>query len=116
MTLELSRQRMREHALSQFKHIRTCVLARELCVLVRLNRVALNRKDVQGCCSLIANLCKEAGCEEPSEMCGKAAEAVMKDEETYLQLCEESCKKCGEQRKPRRAKPKEARETTHYVA
>jgi len=116
MTLELSRQRMRERALNQFRHLRTCVLARELCVLVRFNRVAFNKKDAHECCSLIAKLCKEAGCEEPSELCSKAAEAVLKDEETYLQVCEESCKKCGEQREPRRPKPGETRETTHYVA
>lgn len=116
MTLELSRQRMREHALKQFQHLRTCVLARELCVLVRFNRVAFNKKDVQECCSFIAKLCKEAGCEEPSELCSKAAEAVLKDEKTYLQLCEESCRKCGEQRRPRRPKPRETTETTHYVA
>jgi len=107
---------MREHALNQFRHLRTCVLARELCVLVRFNRVAFNKKDAQECCSFIAKLCKESGCAEPSELCGKAAEAVLKDEETYLQLCEESCRKCGEQRQPRRQKPPETTETTHYVA
>jgi len=84
--------------------------------LVRLNRVAFDKKDVQACCSFIAKLCKEAGCGEPSELCSKAAEAVLKDEKTYLQLCEESCRKCGEQRRPRRPEPGETRETTHYVA
>ena len=115
MTLEISRQRMREHALNQFQRLKTCVLARELCVLVRFNRVAFDTKDVQECCSFIANLCKEAGCEEPSELCAKAAEAVPKDENKYLQLCAESCKKCGEQRKPTRSQSR-PRETTHYVA
>ena len=52
MTLEISRQRMRENALRQFRQIKTCVLARELCALVRLNRVSFEKKDVQDCCSL----------------------------------------------------------------
>jgi len=54
-------------------------------------------------------LCKEAGCEEPSELCGKAAENVLASEEKYLELCEQSCKKCGEARQP------QAKET-RYVA
>jgi hypothetical protein len=102
MTLELTRQKMRERALAQFKQLKTCVLARELCVLVRLNRAAFNKKDAKDCCTFISKLCKEAGCEETSELCRKAAEAVMKDEETYLELCLESCRKCGESKRPRK--------------
>lgn len=113
MTLELSRQRIRERALDRFKQLRTCVLARELCLLVRSNRVTFNLKDVHDCCTFIAKLCQEAGCKEPSEMCDKAAEAVLKSEERYLELCEQSCKKCSESRRPR--KPSRD-ETTYYVA
>jgi len=119
MTLELTRQKMRERALDQFKQIRTCVLARELCVLVRLNRAAFNKEDAKNCCAFISKLCKEAGCDEPSELCGKAAEAVMENEEAYLELCGESCRKCGESRQPRKAKPEmivESEGTRPYVA
>jgi len=98
--LELSRQKLREEALKRFQFIRTCVLARELCLLVRTNRVAFNAKDAQACCSFISSLCKEAGCEEPSGLCGKAAEAVVTNEEKYLEFCQQSCMKCGESRQP----------------
>ncbi|MDH5391248.1 MAG: hypothetical protein OEX10_08875 [Candidatus Bathyarchaeota archaeon] len=113
MALELSRQRVRERALDRFKQLRTCVLARELCLLVRSNRVTFNLKDVEDCCVFIAKLCGEAGCEEPSELCSKAAESVLKSEERYLELCEQSCKKCSESRRPR--KPSRM-ETRYYVA
>lgn len=100
MVLELSRQKARKQVLNQFKHFRTCVLARELCLLVRTHRAVLNKKDVRDCCSFISKLCKGAGCKEPSELCEKAAEAVMESEEKYLELCEQSCKKCSESRQP----------------
>jgi len=106
--LELSRQRMRKRTLNQFKHIRTCILARELCLLVRTNRVVFNAKDAHECCAFVSKLCKEAGCEEPGDLCGKAAEAVLTSEEKYLQLCEQSSMKCGESRRP-------APERTAYV-
>ena len=112
MALELSRQRMRTQALDRFKFVKTCVLARELCLLVRTNRVAFNKEDVQECCGLISKLCREAGCEEPSEICAKASEAVTESEESYLNFCEQSCQKCGESRRPVRAKP----ERNVYVA
>ena len=107
--MELSRQRMREHTLDQFKHIRTCILARELCLLVRTNRVAFNAEDAREHCAFIAKLCDEAGCKEQSDLCSKAAEAVLTSEEKYLELCEQSCMKCGESRRP-------APERTTYVA
>ena len=113
MTLEITRQKMREHTLDRFKHIRTCVLARELCMLVRANRVALTKEDAHQCCSFIAKLCKEAGCDEPSELCSKAAEAVLGSEEEYLKLCEQSMRKCSESRRPRRVGPERQ---VHYVA
>jgi len=113
MTLELSRQKMREQALDRFKHLRTCVLARELCLLVRANRVTFDVKDAHDSCAFIAELCREAGCEEPSALCSKAAEAVLKSEEKYLELCEQSCGKCSESRLPKR--PQRA-ENAYYVA
>ncbi|KPV61660.1 MAG: hypothetical protein AOA66_1630 [Candidatus Bathyarchaeota archaeon BA2] len=111
--MELTRQRIREQALQRFKHTRTCVLARELCLLIRTNRVALNPKDVADCCSFISTICKEAGCTEPSEICQKAAEAVLTSEERYLDLCMQSCQKCGESRRPA---ARQIRERTTYVA
>ncbi len=102
---------MREKTLSRFNYVRTCVLARELCLLVRTNRVAFNREDVKHCCGSISKLCEEAGCIEQSELCNQAAEAVEKDEEEYLELCKQSCLKCGEAREPQTAKKK-----TSYVA
>ncbi len=101
---------LREKTLSRFNYVRTCVLARELCLLVRTNRVAFTPEDVQQCCSSISKLCKEAGCIEQSELCQQAAEAVSKDEEKYLELCQQSCMKCGEAREPM---PKKK---TSYVA
>jgi len=113
--LELTRQTIREQALQRFKHIRTCVLARELCLLIRTNRVALNPKDVADCCDFISTLCKEAGCTEPSELCQKAAESVLESEEQYLDLCMQSCQKCGESRRPD-ARSGPIRERRTYVA
>lgn len=97
--MELSRQRLREQTRSRFKYIRTCVLARELCLLVRSNRGALDKEDVKECCLHISKLCKESGCEEQSELCKKAVEAL-DDEAKYLELCQQSCIKCGESKTP----------------
>jgi len=108
--LELSRQKLREQTLSRFKYIKTCILARELCLLVRTNRVAFDTKDAHECCSYISQLCKEGGCEEQSNLCSKAAEAILESEEKYLDLCAQSCMKCGESRRPVAKKP------TNYVA
>ena len=94
--MEITRRKLREQTLQRFHQIRTCVLARELCLLIRSNRVALDPKDVHECCTFIAKLCAEAGCKEPSELCAKAAEAVLTDERRYLELCEQSCLKCAE--------------------
>jgi len=110
ISLELSRQRLREQVLSRFKYIRTCVLARELCLLVRTNRMAFNLKDAHDCCAFISQLCAEAGCKEPSDLCKKAAHAVLDSEEKYLELCAQSVVKCGETRRPRPQKK------TQYVA
>lgn len=108
--MELSRQKLREQTLSRFKYIKTCILARELCLLVRTNRVAFDTKDAYECCSYISKLCREAGCEQQSELCGKAAEAILESEERYLDLCTQSCMKCGEARRPKAKRP------TNYVA
>ncbi len=102
MALEISRQKMRQQAMDRFKYIRTCVLARELCLLVRTQRATLNKEDVRDCCGFISKLCKEAGCGEPSGLCAKAAKAIMNSEEDYLNICTQSCQKCGESRRPTR--------------
>jgi len=99
--LEISRKKMREEVLERVKYVKTCVLAREVCLLVRTNRAVLEPKDVEDICKSISNLCKEEGCLEQSEMCRKAAEAVgTKEEAKYLELCAQSCMKCGEARQP----------------
>ncbi len=100
MSMELSRQQLREQTLGRFKQVKTCVLARELCLLVRTNRVAFNVKDAQECCKFISTLCSEAGCDEQSQLCAKAADIVTESEEKYLDLCQQSCMKCGESRRP----------------
>jgi hypothetical protein len=99
--VEISRKNLRDEVLERIKYVKTCVMARELCLLVRTNRAVLEPKDVQEVCQFVSNLCKEAGCVEPSELCMKAANAVgSADEEKYLELCAQSCVKCGEARRP----------------
>lgn len=99
--MEISRKKLREEILERIKFMRTCVLAREICLLVRSNRAVLDPKDVQDVCMSISKLCKEEGCEEASEVCRKAAEAVGSGEEAkYLEFCAQSCMKCGEARQP----------------
>ena len=110
--MEISREKARSQVLEQFKYIKTCILARELCLLVRTHRAVLEKEDVQTCCSFISEMCKEAGCEESSDLCAKAAEAVIESEEEYLKLCEQSCKKCSESRLPKR----QMSEKATYVA
>ena len=99
--LKISREQARKHVLDQFKYVKTCILARELCLLIRTHRAVLEKEDVHACCSFISKLCLETVCEEASE-CAKAAEAVLGSEEEYLELCEQSCKKCSESRLPKR--------------
>ncbi len=97
---EISRKNLRNEVLERIKYVKTCVMARELCLLVRTNRAILEPMDVQEVCKFVSNLCKE-GCVEPSELCMKAANAVgSADEEKYLELCAQSCVKCGEARRP----------------
>ena len=99
--MEISRKKVREEVLARVKYMKTCVLAREVCLLVRTNRAVLEPKDVQEICLYISKLCKEEGCQEPSDFCRKAAEAVGSSEELkYLDLCAQSCLKCGEARQP----------------
>lgn len=110
--LELTVERARTQALDQFKYARTCMLARELCYVIRMERAVFEKEDVHKCCSFVSELCKEAGCDEASDTCAKAAEAVLASEETYLELCEQSCKKCSESRRPKAPLP----DKTTYVA
>jgi len=99
--VEISRKKLREEVLERIKYVKTCVMARELCLLVRTNRAVLEPKDVQEICRYISTLCKEEGCNEPSELCQKAANALaVQDEARYLELCAQSCVKCGEARRP----------------
>jgi hypothetical protein len=99
--LEVSRRKLREEVLKRIQYVKTCVMARELCLLVRTNRAVLEPKDVQDVCLYISNLCREEGCVEASELCQKASEAVgAGDEEKYLELCAQSCVKCGEAKRP----------------
>lgn len=100
--MEISRKNLRNEVLERIKFVRTCVMARELCLLVRTNRAVLEPKDVQEICQYISNLCREEGCSEPSELCTKAASAIgSNNEERYLELCAQSCVKCGEAKRPR---------------
>lgn len=89
------------------------MLARELCLLIRRNRVVLNKEDVKKCCLFVSGLCKEAGCTEPAELCRKAAEAVVNSEEEYLELCRKAMHACGESRRPTRTREEKK---TMYVA
>ena len=99
--MEISRNNVRKEVLERIKYVKTCVMARELCLLVRSNRAVLQPSDVQEVCQYISKLCKEEGCNEPSEMCVKAANAISKDDEAkYLDLCAQSCVKCGEAKRP----------------
>jgi hypothetical protein len=103
--LALSRERARNQVLNQLKKVKTCALALELCLLIRTHRAILERKEVHDYCTFISKLCTEAGCAETGELCEKAAKAVLQSEETYLELCERSCKKCVELRLPKRQLP-----------
>jgi hypothetical protein len=99
--VEISRKKLREEVLERIKYVKTCVMARELCLLMRTNRAVLEPKDVKEVCLYVSNLCKEEGCSEPSKLCEKAAAAVgSKEEEKYLELCAQSCVKCGEAKRP----------------
>jgi hypothetical protein len=99
--VEISRKKLRDEVLERIKYVQTCVMAREICLLVRTNRAVLDPKDVQEICLSISKLCKERECEEASELCHKAADAVgTGDEEKYLELCAQSCMKCGEAKRP----------------
>ena len=100
-SLEISRKKLREEVLERIKYVQTCVLAREICLLVRTNRAVLEPNDVHDICLSISKLCKECGCQEASDLCNKASEAIGSgDEGKYLELCTQSCMKCGEARKP----------------
>jgi hypothetical protein len=100
-SVEISRKKMRDDVLARVKYLKTCVLAREICLLVRTNRAVLDPKDVEEMCLSIADLCREEGCQEPSDICRKAAEAAGSgDEAKYLEMCAQSCLKCGEARQP----------------
>jgi hypothetical protein len=110
--LALSCDRARKQALDLLKHTRTCGLALELCLQIRAHRAVLEKQDVHDYCDFVSKLCEEAGCQEASELCAKAAEALLRSEEAYLEFCGQSLKKCSESRQPRGQPPKR----TTYVA
>jgi len=110
--LRISWEKARREALGQINYIKTCVLARELCLLIRTHRAVLEKKDIHYYCGFISNLCNEAGCKEAGELCAKAAEVVIISEEKYLALCEQSCKKCIDSIRPKG----QPLEKTVYVA
>ena len=100
--MEISRKNLRKEVLERIKFVKTCVMARELCLLVRTNRAVLEPQDIKEICTYISNLCREEGCKEPSDLCTKASEAIgTENEEKYLDLCAQSCVKCGEAKRPR---------------
>ena len=97
-SVEISRKNLRSEVLERIKYVKTCVMARELCLLVRTNRAVLEPKDVQEVCQYISTLCKEEGCSEPSEICTKAAKAVgSADEEKYLDICVKAAQNVAKQ-------------------
>jgi hypothetical protein len=99
--VEISRKKLRAEILKRINYVKTCVMARELCLLVRSNRAVLEPQDVREICLYISNKCKEEGCDEPGDLCMRAANAInSKDEEKYLDLCAQSCMKCGEAKRP----------------
>ena len=99
--MEISRKNLRKEVLERINFMKTCVMARELCLIVRTNRAILEPQDVKDVCEYISTLCSKEGCSEPSELCSKAAYAIgTSDEEKYLDLCVQSCAKCGEARRP----------------
>ncbi len=105
--MEISRKKLRDEVLERVKYVKTCVLAREVCLLVRTNRAVLNPDDVKEVCTYVSTLCRDSGCKDASETCLKAAEAVgTANESKYLDLCTQSCMKCGEARKPTEMKDK----------
>ncbi|MDR1992133.1 MAG: hypothetical protein LBQ98_01315 [Nitrososphaerota archaeon] len=98
--MEISRKRLREEVLERIKFMKTCVLARELCLVTRTQRAVLEPQDVKDICQYISELCHENDCKEPSELCAKAATTMgLGDERKYLDLCTQSCVKCGEDRR-----------------
>ncbi len=57
--MEISRKNLRNEVLERIKYVKTCVMARELCLLVRTNRAVLEPKDVQEICQYISNYAKK---------------------------------------------------------
>jgi hypothetical protein len=100
--LRISREKARRDVLDQITYAKTCVLARELCLIVRTHRAVLEKEDITDLCGYLSGLCKEAGCKEAIALCAKAAETIIESEKKYLSLCEQSCEKCSESRLPKK--------------
>ena len=56
--MEISRKNLRNEVLERIKFVKTCVMARELCLLVRTNCACLEPEDVKEICQYISNLCR----------------------------------------------------------
>lgn len=96
-SMKLELQKARENTLKKLNIIRSCGLARNLCMVIRVHRAVLTVEDINKWCSFVSGLCKTVpNCTEQAELCRRAAEAVLKDEQKYLDICMESCKKCGQ--------------------
>ncbi|MGB9672245.1 MAG: hypothetical protein ACPLZY_03770 [Candidatus Norongarragalinales archaeon] len=71
--------------------LKTGVLARELCLLIRHNRAVLEPKNLQKICLHISGLCEEVECNVPSYLAaGQPKPSVPTDEGKYLELCTKS--------------------------
>ncbi|NLE06724.1 MAG: hypothetical protein GX638_18230 [Crenarchaeota archaeon] len=70
-------------------------------MVVRTQRAVLEPEDVVSICRYVSSLCKEEkDCAEPSSLCLKAANALESgDEKKYLELCMQSCRKCGQSKR-----------------
>lgn len=92
--LKISREKAKRELLDQVNYAKTCVLSRELCLIIRTHRAILEKQDAKDWCGFISDLFEEAGCKKATELCAKAAQAVLESEEKHLLLCEQSCRKC----------------------
>ena len=100
--MEISRKNLRNEVLERIKFVRTCVMARELCVLVRTNRAVLEPEMCRKSVVTYRTSAKKKAAVNQATYATKAAKAIGSgDEEKYLDLCAQSCVKCGEAKSPR---------------
>ena len=58
-SLEISRKNLRSEVLERIKYVKTCVMARELCLLVRTNRAILEPKTCKKSANTFQNYAKK---------------------------------------------------------